>query len=503
MTSEKLNQAVALIKSGNKQAAIPILKEVLQSEPNNETAWLWLYSSVDNLSQKKFCLEKALAINPNNQNARMALEKLIGKEVSSQQPAQFTQKQKGVSVSENPRQIPNTTLKPKSSNRHFWLIGGIAVVAFLCIGIVGGSWVFYKNYFLVANQAPSELMPTDIVSNENPNGEASIVTPALIPEQQATSTPVNSAPLSPPTTTPPNFDIVAISMERKDGTFVTDSFGNTTNDTSNGLDTFIFELASENYSDLYLFLDPTHDEEKLKTAEGYEYKCRRDISTNGDIKIHFPHFRWQIHVVCEVPELTTGHVLSISYTLTTVNMVGNQHFGFKEISESRVNLTKDIVFEPKSSMNTSIPRMDENKESYQPSNTVIRQLGESINYGDITVIFNYSEGKGTVNVKNNFIGGNTKVVIDGYIFFPNINILYTCPNVNCALSLDMNPAQEISQDWLTTTEIPGIVTFSQFMPNDELNSKLQSGSCVLFSYIEVSNSSTSFKNDKPELICFK
>lgn len=44
MASEKLNQAVQLIKSGNKIAALPILKEIVQAEPNNGNAWLWLYS---------------------------------------------------------------------------------------------------------------------------------------------------------------------------------------------------------------------------------------------------------------------------------------------------------------------------------------------------------------------------------------------------------------------------------------------------------------------------
>jgi tetratricopeptide (TPR) repeat protein len=76
MASDKLNQAAQLIKAGNKQAAIPLLKEFIQSEPNNETAWLWLYACLEDPSQKKYCLQKALEINPANQNARNELEKL-------------------------------------------------------------------------------------------------------------------------------------------------------------------------------------------------------------------------------------------------------------------------------------------------------------------------------------------------------------------------------------------------------------------------------------------
>jgi hypothetical protein len=76
MTTDKLTQAVQMIKAGNKPAALPLLKQVIQAEPNNELAWHWLYSCVDDVSQKKYCLQKVLEINPNNANARSALEKL-------------------------------------------------------------------------------------------------------------------------------------------------------------------------------------------------------------------------------------------------------------------------------------------------------------------------------------------------------------------------------------------------------------------------------------------
>jgi len=73
MNSEKLAQAVQHIKSGNKIAALPILKEIVQAESDNENAWLWLHSCVEKVEQKKYCLQQALRINPNNQEARNAL----------------------------------------------------------------------------------------------------------------------------------------------------------------------------------------------------------------------------------------------------------------------------------------------------------------------------------------------------------------------------------------------------------------------------------------------
>jgi tetratricopeptide (TPR) repeat protein len=72
---EKLQQAVALIKSGDKEGAQRLLFESISSDPDNEAAWLWLVSAVPP-EERIFCLEKALTINPNNLQARQYLEKL-------------------------------------------------------------------------------------------------------------------------------------------------------------------------------------------------------------------------------------------------------------------------------------------------------------------------------------------------------------------------------------------------------------------------------------------
>jgi tetratricopeptide (TPR) repeat protein len=76
MTSDRLNDAVQLIRSGDKQAALPLLKEILRENPADENAWLWLHVCVEDVAQKKYCLQRALEINPHNQSARNALRKL-------------------------------------------------------------------------------------------------------------------------------------------------------------------------------------------------------------------------------------------------------------------------------------------------------------------------------------------------------------------------------------------------------------------------------------------
>jgi hypothetical protein len=76
MSLDKLNEAIAKVKSGDKVTGGKILSDYVRENPSNETAWLWLSICVAPVEQKRFCLNKVLSINPSNENARKALEKL-------------------------------------------------------------------------------------------------------------------------------------------------------------------------------------------------------------------------------------------------------------------------------------------------------------------------------------------------------------------------------------------------------------------------------------------
>ncbi len=40
--TDKLQKAILLVKSGDKQKGIPLLAEILRAQPDNELAWLWM-----------------------------------------------------------------------------------------------------------------------------------------------------------------------------------------------------------------------------------------------------------------------------------------------------------------------------------------------------------------------------------------------------------------------------------------------------------------------------
>lgn len=73
----KLEKAISQIKSGNIPDGKKLLLEVLDENPREEKAWLWMYQCVSTSDQKAECLRRALAINPSNQAARTALEKIF------------------------------------------------------------------------------------------------------------------------------------------------------------------------------------------------------------------------------------------------------------------------------------------------------------------------------------------------------------------------------------------------------------------------------------------
>jgi hypothetical protein len=73
MSSTLLQQAVQLAQAGQKAEARQLLLQFLQTEPNNETAWLWLASVAADQTEYQRALNEVLRINPGNQRAQQLL----------------------------------------------------------------------------------------------------------------------------------------------------------------------------------------------------------------------------------------------------------------------------------------------------------------------------------------------------------------------------------------------------------------------------------------------
>ncbi|MFN8455624.1 MAG: hypothetical protein U0401_13320 [Anaerolineae bacterium] len=83
-----LELAITAIRSGRKEEGRQLLNLLIQQNPNNEMAWLWMSSVVNNDEQRARCLYHVLAINPNNDLAQRGLQ-LLGIVVSDSRPVRI------------------------------------------------------------------------------------------------------------------------------------------------------------------------------------------------------------------------------------------------------------------------------------------------------------------------------------------------------------------------------------------------------------------------------
>ncbi len=70
-----LKAGIASAKAGQRVPARALLRRVTEMDPHQALAWLWLSGLVENLEERVTYLERALEIDPDNDQARQALEK--------------------------------------------------------------------------------------------------------------------------------------------------------------------------------------------------------------------------------------------------------------------------------------------------------------------------------------------------------------------------------------------------------------------------------------------
>jgi hypothetical protein len=70
-----LTQAINDIQQGNKEKGKKSLVSYIKQNPNNESAWGWLFNASDTNSEKLYCLQQIVRINPRNEKAKTLIRK--------------------------------------------------------------------------------------------------------------------------------------------------------------------------------------------------------------------------------------------------------------------------------------------------------------------------------------------------------------------------------------------------------------------------------------------
>jgi predicted RNA-binding Zn-ribbon protein involved in translation (DUF1610 family) len=71
-----LKEAIAAVQTGDLEVGRRLLNQVLEEDPQNEQAWLWMSAVVDDVEERKACLRRVLQINCYNEEAWRSLKAL-------------------------------------------------------------------------------------------------------------------------------------------------------------------------------------------------------------------------------------------------------------------------------------------------------------------------------------------------------------------------------------------------------------------------------------------
>lgn len=85
---ELLKKGIEAAREGNKAEARGYFEQVVELDEQNERGWFWLASVVESEDEKRICLKNVLQINPGNERARSALDKIETRQQRSQAEAE-------------------------------------------------------------------------------------------------------------------------------------------------------------------------------------------------------------------------------------------------------------------------------------------------------------------------------------------------------------------------------------------------------------------------------
>lgn len=128
-----LQSAIQAARAGRKIEARDLLIQIVDADPHNEMAWMWLSGLVDSLEDRIIACENVLAINPANHKVRAYLEELQRRQRSWQEDKNhedsinlFKQAEAHAERSEVDAalQLVKQALEKHDGHEHGWLLLG-------------------------------------------------------------------------------------------------------------------------------------------------------------------------------------------------------------------------------------------------------------------------------------------------------------------------------------------------------------------------------------------
>lgn len=127
----KLEEAVEILEKGNKLDGIRMIEGILQEDPRNELAWMWLGAASYDVGKQRECYLRALEINPRNKLAKQRLDDVEDKLTAA-----------GIALQPLATPLPPATPEPAATGSRTGLWIGLIFFVFALIVVVAVvGWV--------------------------------------------------------------------------------------------------------------------------------------------------------------------------------------------------------------------------------------------------------------------------------------------------------------------------------------------------------------------------
>jgi Tol biopolymer transport system component len=212
-----LRSGIEAAQNNNTILARSTFRQVLEEDPNNELAWMWLAQVVDTQEERRQALQQVLRINPNNERAQEALKRLSGTAEASQ-PAtglrttasRADQETGQVYIPQKrdrrdqPSELWKGTQQEADDNRTLYLLA----VLLIAIGLIIGGLLLLIDRLTVDSETEATDVPVVVV------GTATIAPTSGPPTRARTPIDDLSIETAPATFTPePTLTLTAVPTE--------------------------------------------------------------------------------------------------------------------------------------------------------------------------------------------------------------------------------------------------------------------------------------------------
>jgi hypothetical protein len=230
-----LQTGIEAARSGNRAAARMILGQVVERDPRNELGWMWLASVADTAAERRTYLQKVLDINPANDRAKQALERLEQAAAAAPPPSRPSEPRAAPPIIQTPilpsvekittdLDLPREALMDlPTQRRRFPAIFMVGIV--LALALIGTGFYMLWSYTQQEQEAATAtpIPPTSVIDNPTaaprlptptPRGGAFVTLPPMTPPPTWTAAPIvlPTATLEPTATPAPPAALLMVSV---------------------------------------------------------------------------------------------------------------------------------------------------------------------------------------------------------------------------------------------------------------------------------------------------